>query len=340
MKKTTSIFLIIILWVPFFACKKAAKINPSFYLWKQTASLSSNENILLKKLKVQCVYIKYFDVVVKNNLIVPDAIVKLDTSILQSRLQIIPVVYITQQAINNSHVSDSLAEKIVKLCDLINQKNGIQINELQIDCDWTATNQHIYFTLLKNIQSQVGNSITISTTIRLHQIKYPNKTGIPPAKKGMLMFYNMGDLKNIHSRNTIYNEEDAKKYITYLKKYPIKLDIALPIYSWAIQYRNNNVVKIHNRLHATYFSDTTFFNKIDNNHLISKQSTLYKGMYYLKGDIIKIEGVNADLCNEAASLLSKHIPLHDRTIVFFDLDKNNTHHYTHETFYKILQHFN
>lgn len=37
------------------------------------------------------------------------------------------------------------------------------------------------------------------------------------------------------------------KYVKYCKKYPLKLDIALPIFSWAIHYRNNEAIGLYAR---------------------------------------------------------------------------------------------
>ncbi len=40
------------------------------------------------------------------------------------------------------------------------------------------------------VREQSG--LPLSSTIRLHQIKYRERTGVPPVERGMLMFYNMG----------------------------------------------------------------------------------------------------------------------------------------------------
>ena len=79
----------------------------------------------------------------------------------------------------------------------------------------------------------------LSATIRLHQVKYYKQAGIPPVDRGMLMFYNMGKLNALTAENSIYNSNDAAGYIETVDDYPLKLDLALPAFSWAVHFRNS-----------------------------------------------------------------------------------------------------
>lgn len=322
-----------------FACKKKYAIHSSFYLWKQNASLHSTEKKVLEDLAVHDLYIKYFDVDFVNGNANPVAIVDIDSSIFTLNNHIIPVVYITQNALDKCANIITLSQHISQLVNSINTRNKIEVTQVQIDCDWTASNQKKYFELLRNLQKEFSDKIEITATIRLHQIKYPDKTGVPPIKKGMLMFYNMGDLKNSNSLNSIYNKADAMKYVKYCKKYPLKLDIALPIFSWAIHYRNNEVIGLYARKNTIDFSIDSLFQKIDETHYLTTQSCIYQGNYFLKDDLIKVETISPSLTDEAASLLSNYVPLEERNIVFFDLDTTILKSYNHEEFNKILEHF-
>ncbi len=76
--------------------------------------------------------------------------------------------------------------------------------------------------------------MVLSATIRLHQVKYFETTGVPPVKSGMLMFYNTGDLENPSEENSILNIETAELYLSGLEDYPMQLDIVLPLFSWAV----------------------------------------------------------------------------------------------------------
>lgn len=52
------------------------------------------------------------------------------------------------------------------------------------------------------------------------------------------MCYNISDIKNPGTENSIFTEGEARKYFTNINKYPLPLDIALPAFSWAVVYRN------------------------------------------------------------------------------------------------------
>ncbi|WP_449399704.1 hypothetical protein [Chryseobacterium wanjuense] len=56
-------------------------------------------------------------------------------------------------------------------------------NEIQIDCDWTAGIRDDYFKFLKELKKVSGKEITC--TLRLHQVKDKNLTGIPPVEKSI-----------------------------------------------------------------------------------------------------------------------------------------------------------
>ena len=77
----------------------------------------------------------------------------------------------------------------------------------------------------------------------MHQIKYPEKTGIPNVDKGVLMYYNMGVI-NAGEHNSIYSQKIAKNYINSSHNYKLPLNIALPVFSWGVHIRNNQVTNI------------------------------------------------------------------------------------------------
>jgi len=68
----------------------------------------------------------------------------------------------------------------------------------------------------------------VTATIRLHQIKFKDKTGIPPVDQGVLMAYNIGELKN-NKQNSILEANIVKQYINKNTEYPLKLKLALDI---------------------------------------------------------------------------------------------------------------
>ena len=126
---------------------------------------------------------------------------------------------------------DELAGKICKLLASIYQNNLNKPYEIQFDCDWTETTKEKYFHLLKLARARLNqfgfSTAKISATIRLYQCKYLFKTGVPPVDKGMLMCYNMGNLKNPGTKNFILESYELRKYISSLNTYPLQLDVAV-----------------------------------------------------------------------------------------------------------------
>jgi hypothetical protein len=171
---------------------------------------------------------------------------------------------------------------------------------------------------------------TISTTIRLHQVKYFERTGIPPVDKYVLMFYNMGKLGKTES-NSIYNSPDAAKYIQSLNKYPKKLDIALPIFSWVIHKRGGVIQDLLKDFDLQKLQDKGILKTADNpdTFLVTK-STLTGGKYFREEDELYLERISQEeLLNAATLLNSKAKNLH-RKIIFFDLDETNFFNYPYE----------
>jgi hypothetical protein len=178
-------------------------------------------------------------------------------------------------SINNLAISIS---KLIKNYQPIVKNN---IAEIQIDCDWTLSTKEKYFALLNTLKNEVDKNVSISATIRLHQIKYASTTGIPPVKKGMLMYYNMGNLQSLTS-NSIFNEIDAEKYAPYIKQYPLHLDAVLPVFKWVKVFRNKQMIKLLNQTSMFELKQTGSFKSIDNNTIEALSANHYKDFYYVQ----------------------------------------------------------
>ncbi len=62
--------------------------------------------------------------------------------------------------------------------------------EIQIDCDWTERTRNAYFQLLTALKREPFlQGKILSATIRLHQVKYVQRSGIPPADRGRVCFF-------------------------------------------------------------------------------------------------------------------------------------------------------
>jgi hypothetical protein len=275
------------------------------------------------------IYIKFFDVdwdeVTRNP--VPVAKLQASRDELQGGITIIPVVFITNECIQRTDTSQvkKLAENIYSLILQIKQSIGVDsISEIQIDCDWTEATKDKYFLLLNNLKPQTTNLPTgqagykLSATIRLHQIKFLSKTGVPPVDRGLLMCYNMGNLKNPTTNNSILETEELKKYTGNLSRYPLPLDVAFPLFNWKVLYRNNIYSGLIQGLPDEAFS-SSFCSKTGNRYQVLKD-TLLQGYNLKKGDILRDEQSNIKEVLAAAGEISRHLKNTALRVSLYHLD--------------------
>lgn len=321
---------------------KERQVVPAFYHWKTTFNITTLEQDLLQQLGAKNIYAKFFDVDWKDNAPAPTAEIIIHPTTLPDSTSIIPTIYITNQTFVNlpEQKIDDLAENIIrKINTLAAQIPNYQLTEIQFDCDWTIRTRDKYFQFLKKIRTTAVKHIQLSATIRLHQIKYADKTGIPPIDRGVLMFYNTGDLKNWKSHNTILEIAEAKKYIDRLPTYRLPLDIALPIFNWGVVYRDERLFKLINGLGVASLMDTTRFTKIDVQRYEVIKSTYLGGHYLYRNDKIRLEKINPMVLQTASTLLAPLVNNDDFQLLFYHLDSTNITRHPYTELYEIQQRF-
>jgi len=285
------------------------EIESSFYYWKSVLSLTNFEKQKLDSLKVKTIYIKFFDVDWDEAMKKPVPVAKLQASSykLQGGISIIPTIFITNECIQKIDTSQvkKLSENIYTLILEIRQANGFDsIPEIQIDCDWTESTKEKYFLLLNNLKPLTTNH-KLSATIRLHQIKFLSKTGVPPVDRGLLMCYNMGNLKNPSTNNSILETEELKKYTANLSRYPLPLDVAFPLFNWKVLYRNNQYSGLIQNLPDTVFN-SSFCTQTGNRFKIIKD-TLLAGYELRKGDMLRDEQSDIKEVLASANEISRYL---------------------------------
>ena len=263
--------LFLIVSIIFIQTQKSKSLISSFYHWENTYNQKDSKEKL---------YIKVLDIAYSTKM---EAI---NTKFLtKPKKTFVPVVYITNETMKN--VDYSLVSALI----IKNLKtNNFAFDELQIDCDWSDSSKSNYFKLLEDLKSKLNK--TLSATIRLHQIKYYSKTGIPPVDYGVLMYYNMSSIGDFNTKNSILDNEIAKKYHYNFDTYKLKLKLALPLYSQAIQFRDNKALEIFEGVEQKDFDEN--FKAIDNNKYEVINSTYFQGRYIYKGDIFRFEDSNEE----------------------------------------------
>jgi len=300
------------------------------------------EKKIVGDLKVKNIYLRFFDV--KWDSIKHEAIPVQEinfTSDLDSTLTCIPVVYITNEAmLKNSYSPGLLAKRIVHQVKVIAQKNNLKFREVQVDCDWSDASRINYFDLLQNIKDiLLKEKIYLSATIRLHQIKYYQKTGVPPVEKGMLMYYNMGKIDANASQNSIYNFDDASKYVDYVSAYPLPLDVAVPIFSWAIHSRNGEILNLMNDVDASSIMQNNNLKKNGADFVVQKNH-YFHSKYLKKNDVLKLEEITPIQLQQLTEKLSEKMENKPARVVIYDLDSMNVKRFSNEDFEKVFNSFN
>lgn len=303
-------------------------IERSFYYWKSVLNLTDFEKQQLHALDVNTIYLKCFDVDWDEVKKVAVPVAKLQhteyaqgfVDQMPKGMQIIPTVFITNACIKNIDALQTkmLAEQIIQLLkSLINKVDFDAVPEVQIDCDWTESTRDKYFVLLKHIKALKPNA-QLSATIRLHQIKYIAKTGVPPVDRGLLMCYNMGNLKDPATLNSILETAELKKYVGNLSTFPLPLDMAFPLFSWKVLYRNNRYTGLIQNLPDSVFSNS--FCRRSGNRFFILHDSLLAGYDLRKGDMIRDEQSNIKEVFAAANEIGKHLKNTPLRVSLFHLD--------------------
>lgn len=309
----------------FLSCSKSEPISVSFYYWRTSFQLTDIEKDCLNELEVSKLYIRYFDVALKDNEPIPITSIVFNEKV--ENVEIVPVIYIKNEVFLQTIDTQDLAQKIYDYIKQINDKNGFVINEIQFDCDWSLKSKQNYFQFIDDFKKLHPK---LSATIRLHQIKYSEKTGIPNVEKGVLMYYNMGIISS-GENNSIYERSVAQRYIKSLENYSLPLDFALPVFSWGVHIRNNNVVNLIGGMQSKDMQNYPF-EKVSENSYRVLEDFVYQGRYLAKNDVIKMEEPSANQLKEIMNDLKKHAKNKPNEIIFYDLNEKNLTKYEKETF--------
>jgi hypothetical protein len=204
-------------------------------------------------------------------------------------------------------------------------KVKLNCNEILIDCDWSEKSKKNYFYLLKKIKNQFPG-YSIAATIRLWQYKYYKKTGIPPVDKGLLMCYNLTSPTDYKTENSIGTSKEVEQYLTH-NDYQLKLDLALPLYSWSVVFRGNEFKGILSD-YDDFVRNTTKFKKITENRYLLQDDILVGDNYLRNGDEIRIEKISDAEIKKIISILKDKITITDQTkVTFFSFDKKYINDY-------------
>jgi hypothetical protein len=316
----------------------------AFYFWRTTWTGHPELIKTLQETNTQKLYVRYFDVALdESRAAVPVAPISFGAA-LPVGMEVIPVVYLKNEVFSDisKTSSNTLAESVWRKIKLMSAAQSVIFKEVQIDCDWTLTTRDRFFEFMARINSLAHEYRSkLSATIRLHQIKYHRTTGIPPVDRGMVMFYNMGKIADSTKRSSIFNEEDALKYVASIKTYPLALDVALPIFTWAVHVRGGHVVALLQDIELDEVASNPDFTKSKEGLFTASRDHFFSGIYFRSGEQIQFDAMSKEQTEQAAKLVASYAPRENgfKTVAFFDLNERNIKNYGWSHFEKILRRF-
>ncbi|WP_198174805.1 hypothetical protein [Spirosoma arboris] len=313
------------------------ELTPAFYHWKVAYNPTRTEIDQLKSLNVKKLYIHFFDVdwEPRTRQPVPKAFVQFRQKPIGS---LVPVIFITNRTLANlsPNALPELATHITKAIKKISQQQALTFSEVQFDCDWSTGTRDRYFRLLTLLKNQLH--CPLSATIRLHQIKYTDQTGIPPVARGMLMLYNVADWKRVDTRNSIYDSNVANQYLSYIPTYPLPLDFVMPLFRWTVVYRNNRFLTFLNNIDRKVLVNTRFLMaQSDSTRFIATRDTSAFGFAIRRGDLFRAEAISPDILLIEKDRLLNQISNQRLTFALYHLDSTLLATYPRETLQTLLR---
>jgi hypothetical protein len=316
------------------ACSRAPETtsppaNRAFYYWRTTFQLSTTEQRAIADLHVTRIYLRMFDIEWSEAERGPSPIGKVtlgDAGRVPESVEIVPVVFLREEVFRKLPPKriPELARTLWGDVQDRAKRLGFVPRELQLDCDWTDTTKGGFFAMLVQLRALAG--VPLSATIRLHQVKYRERTGVPPIDRGMLMFYNMGKFSADPEARAIFDAAAAEKYLARVGEYPLPLDVALPIWSWTVHVRDDRVVGLMQSTDPDELASLDFLRASDAGYGVARTAFLH-GTLLREGDILKIEVTGSSETLSAASMIAPRLAsvATARTVTLFDLSERNLH---------------
>lgn len=322
MRSPPAILTLVVLGVTLACSKPERTPGPpparAFYYWRTTFAPTAAETTALTELGVATLYLRVFDIDEQGE--VAGAMTMSPDAKVPPNIDVIPVVFVRHAAFERV-APDALAQRVWDETVRRYQPFG-QPTALQFDCDWTDGTQGPFFAFVRAVKARAPGLAT-SATIRLHQVKYRERTGVPPVERGMLMFYNMGD---VGRGDAIYNAEAAAKYTERIADYPLPLDVALPLWAWTVHLRDGVVRGLLQTVDATDMAQD-FLAPAGPDRWKATRTAFFRGELLAEGDILEVETITPNAARAAARQVAPHLRSERRTVALFDLaERNLTRH--------------
>lgn len=294
----------------------------SFYFWRTRLALSERERHALSELGIKRLRVRLFDVVADEKGIHPVGKLRCEPGPFPAA-EVMPVIFLRERVFRDKRGLDSLAARILAERDRICHENGLDCRDLELDCDWTSGSRPGFFALCQALGDSLhARKERLHSTLRLHQYRNPKQTGVPPVDRLTLMAYNMGPTTASPRSQSILDLAELRSWLETQEIYPKPLDVALPLYSWALLVRDGRPIDLLQGLDRTQIDATPWLERVGEGFWKARKGAFLRGEWIRKDDVLKLESPEPKHLREAATLLARALPPQaDREVVFFDLSE-------------------
>lgn len=286
------------------------------------------------RLGISRLYLRLFDIEWDPSTHAPRSVAGLvlaEGQRLPDGLDWVPVVFVEQEVLGHLSATDvpSFARALWTEVKSREASLGIRATQLQLDCDWTDRSREVFFAIARQIRRRAhAAGAVLSATLRLHQVKYRERTGVPPVDRAMLMFYNMGTIDAEPESRAIFDPHRAQSYLGRIAEYPLPLDAALPIWSWVVHGRDGQVEGLIEDLDPDELSALDFLRADAFGRYEATRSAFLHGRLLREGDVLKPEVTGPAETLRAAKMLAPLLPDRRgsgtiRYVSLFDLSEKN-----------------
>ncbi len=295
----------------------------SFYHWKQALDLGATERDLLAEARTRRLFVRFFDVDLDPASNRPLPVSELECrGGLPAGVRVVPVVFLAERVFRSGCDPHKLAGQVAAKIERIAARCGFVVPaEVQLDCDWTAASRGRFFAWLRALRRRLPAGTALSATLRLHQVKFREREGVPPVDRATLMLYNMGQVDSPAPGNSIIDLHVFRSYAGGLKGYPLPFDLALPIFQWGLVYRMDQLARIVNGLSREDIAAAgDAFQPLGKGRFLCRRGVHLGGAPIYPGDLLRLERAEFAAVQECLRLARRSLQGKAAGLVFYHLD--------------------